>query len=109
MTEFSLFFGLFEHPLLVIILALMNWPLYRWLIGVVFGGVDGLAGAIKFWFVPDFYSFVKNQHFEDQWAELKLSAWFLLCALSVIAEYGAIVHFLEWWYENVVCCSPQAD
>lgn len=109
MTEFGHLFGLFEHPLLLSILLLLNWPLYRWLVGLVFGGAEGFGETLKFWFVPDFYSFLKNRHFEDQWAELKLSAWFLLCALIIIVEYGTIAQFLDWWYENVVCCSPQAN
>lgn len=101
-------FGIFEHPILLSFLVLMNWPLYRWLVSLVFGSVEGLGEALKFWVVPDFFSVLKHQYLEDQWAELKLSAWFLLCVLSVITEYSAIAQFLEWWSENVVCCSSPA-
>jgi hypothetical protein len=86
----------------------MNWPLYRWLAGAVFDGVEGMGRTLEFWVIPDFDSFLKHQYFEDQWAELKLSAWFLLCALSMIVEYSVIAQFLDWWFENVVCYSTQA-
>lgn len=108
MTEFSPMFGFLEHPILLSALVLANWPLYRHLADIVFGGVEEMGHAINFRISPDFHSLLKSRYLEDQWAEFKLSAWFLLCALGVIAEYTAIAQFLEWWFENIVCCSLQA-
>lgn len=95
-----------EHPVLLAILIAANWPVYRWLVQIMFGGGDGLGEAIKFWFIPDIYSFFSNRYFEDQWAELRLAVWAALCVGTVAAEYLLVKAFLDWWYAHVVCCGP---
>jgi len=36
---------LLEHPVLLIVLVVANWPLYRWFVQVLFGGVEGGRGS----------------------------------------------------------------
>ena len=106
MTESSSFAQLLEHQVLLIVLIIVNWPLYRWFVKILFGGVGGLGEAVRYWFIPDLYSFLTNRYFEDWWAELRLTVWLMMCAGCVIAEYTAVKSFLDWWYVDVVCCAP---
>ncbi len=70
MTEQISVAGLLEHPVLLVVLIVANWPLYRWFVQILFGGVEGMGEAVKYWFIPDLYSFLTNRYFEDWWAEL---------------------------------------
>ena len=106
MTEQISFASLLEHPVLLAVLIVANWPLYRWFVQILFGGVEGMGETVRYWFVPDLYSFLTNRYFEDLWAELRLTVWFLLCVGSVVAEYALINSFLDWWYVDVICCKP---
>lgn len=95
-----------ERPGLLLLLC-VNWPVYRELVRVMFGGLDGFAEAIRYWFIPDLYSFLVNRYFEDRWAEVRLGAWFVLCLSCVITEYVLIGHALDWWNENgCLFCPP---
>lgn len=106
MTDFNLFLGLFEHPLLLEALLLLNLPLYRKLFGIVFSGIGALGPSVSLHPTPNLQTSLKIQYLEDQWAEFKLYAWFMLCALCVAAEYNIAVQTLDWWNENVLCCGP---
>lgn len=97
---------LLAHPVLLIFLIAVNWPAYRWFMQVLFGGISGLGEAIRFWFVPDLYSYLTNRYFEDKWAELRLFVWVSLSVGCVVVQYTAVTLFLDWWYANVVCCAP---
>ena len=106
MTESFSFAQLLEHPVLLVVLVVANRPLYRLFVQTLFGGVEGLGEAVRYWFIPDLYSFLTNRYFEDWWAELRLTAWFLLRVGCVVAEYTLVKSFLDWWYVDVICCAP---
>lgn len=79
---------------LVILLAVVNIPLYWCLYRALFTDVDELADAIKFWITPEIFSAFRGEYVDDIWAELKL---FLLvggCIALVIVEYGALQVYL---------------
>ncbi|TXH01007.1 MAG: hypothetical protein E6R09_07470 [Rhodocyclaceae bacterium] len=99
---------LLAHPVLLIFLVAANWPLYRRFMQVLFGSIAGLGEAIRFWFIPDLYSYLTNRYFEDKWAELRLFVWLSLCAGCVVSQYAIVTLFLDWWYANVICCAPTA-
>ncbi len=76
MTESFSFAQLLKHPVPLVVLVVANWPLYRWFVQILFGGVEGLGDAVRYWFIPDLYSFLTDRYFED------------------------------WWYVDVICCAP---
>lgn len=97
-----------QYPLLLTFLAVANWPAYRYFVRVLFGGRAGFAEAIRYWFIPDLYSYLTNRHFEDMWAELRLGVLVIISVVCVLGEYWTVASFLDWWYGNVVCCAPAA-
>jgi len=74
-------------PIVIIVLTLLNVPLYLWLGRAVFGGWQGFFDCIVFWFKPDLWSFLQGEWYEDFVAELKLGVFFALCAGLVAAEF----------------------
>jgi hypothetical protein len=98
---------LLEHPVLLVFLVVANWPVYRYLVAVLFGGREGFGEAIRYWFIPDLYSYLKNRYIEDIWAELRLGVLLAIAAGCVVIEYMMVTSFLDWWYANVVCCGPE--
>ena len=96
------------HPMLALLLVGANWPLYRWFLRVLFGDLEGLGEAIRFWFTPDLWSYIRNRYLEDKWAELRLFVWISMSIGCVLIEYALIDAFLAWWYTNVICCAPGA-
>jgi hypothetical protein len=83
-----------EHPLLLGLLALANWPVYREFMRMFFGDLDGFADSLHFWFIPDLISLLRGQYWDDQWAELKLGLWALLCVSTVVSEYKLLTSLL---------------
>jgi hypothetical protein len=70
----------------IIILTLLNVPLYLWLGRAFFGGWQGFFDCIVFWFKPDLWSLLRGEWWDDMLAELKLGLFFTLCFLIVLAE-----------------------
>ena len=70
----------------IVVLTLLNVPLYLWLGRAFFGGWQGFFECIVFWFKPNLWSWVQGELWDDTIAELKLGAYFALCALIVAGE-----------------------
>lgn len=72
---------------LIILLAVVNIPLYWLFYRALFADVDELADAIRFWITPEIFSAFRGEYVDDIWAELKL--FFLVggCVALVIGEY----------------------
>jgi hypothetical protein len=69
-----------------IILVVANIPLY-WLVGwILFKDWENFWDCLKFWLTPDIISLFRGEWIEDQWAQVKLSLWLVLCAGAVLAE-----------------------
>ena len=69
-----------------IILVAANIPLY-WLVGwLLFKDWENFWDCVKFWLTPDIISLFRGEWIEDQWAQVKLSLWLVLCAGAVLAE-----------------------
>ena len=73
---------------LVVVLAIVNIPIYAILASVFFGkGTGGLGEGLRYAFTPDIISMFRGEYWEDRWASFKLSLWILLCIGAVAAEY----------------------
>ncbi|HEX8988358.1 MAG TPA: hypothetical protein VF816_10380 [Rhodocyclaceae bacterium] len=107
MIDYALLPTLVERPGLLVLLLVGNWPVYRELVRALFGGRDGFGEAIRYWFIPDLYSFLVNKYFDDMWAEFRLWLWLALCVGCVITEYVVIANALDWWNEHgCLFCPP---
>ncbi len=75
---------------LLVVLALVNIPLYLFLGKMLFGNWDGFVEVIRYVIMPDILSLFKGEYLEDYWAELKFFCFIVLCIGCVFAEYTAI-------------------
>ena len=73
-----------------IVLILLNLPLFGLLSGIFFRQ-EGLAGVLKYWFMPDLVSLFRGEYIDDQWAEAKLLIYAIVCGLAIFSELS----FLE--------------
>lgn len=48
------------HPVLLAILAIANWPVYRELAKLFFRDAEGFAEAVEYWLMSEIYSPIKN-------------------------------------------------
>ena len=88
--------NMLDHPVLLIILSIVNIPIYIVLMGAFFGELGGLIESIRYWSTPDIISAFRGEFIDGQWAKLKLGFYIGLCALTIAAEYTAISKFMIW-------------
>jgi hypothetical protein len=84
------------NPLPLIVLVVLNLPLFGLLSGIFFHQ-EGLAGALKYWFMPDLVSLFRGEYIDDQWAETKLLIYAIVCGLTLVSELS----FLEAHFPGV--------
>ena len=78
-----------------IILIVANIPLC-WLLGwVVFKDWGDFWECVKFWLTPDIISAFRGEWIEDQWAQMKLFVWLVLCLVAFCAEGVALAKWLQ--------------
>ena len=75
---------------IIIVLVLVNIPLYLLIGKVFFGGWEDFWDAVKFWLTPDLFSLFKGEYWEDCWAEMKLGFFIIACGGCVFGEYMLI-------------------
>jgi hypothetical protein len=80
----------FNHPVLLIILIIINVPIYRFLSELIFGRNGGLSESISYWLTPDITSAFRGEWINDRWAETKLLVYAVVCVLCVAAEYTGL-------------------
>ena len=76
---------------LIGVLALVNIPIYILLAQVIFGSWGDFLEAVRFTLQPDIWSLFKGEYWADWSAELHMSAFLIVCALTVAAEYALIM------------------
>jgi hypothetical protein len=79
---------------LVILLAVVNIPIYWLLFRTLFDDVDELFDAIKFWITPEIFSAMRGEYLNDIWAELKLILLVGGCVALVVVEYAGLQSYL---------------
>ena len=77
----------------LIVLGVLNLPLYLYLGKFFFGSWDGFGEAIAFFFTPDVFSFFRGEGFDDLWAELKLFLFVFACGACLFGEYRLFLKF----------------
>ena len=75
----------------IVILAVLNIPIYILIGKVFFGDFAGFLTALKFWFTPDVFSLFKGRYWDDTMAEMKLGVFIFVCGLCVYGEYKLIL------------------
>ena len=79
-----------KNVIILIVLSVVNIPLYLVIGKVMFGGWAEFWDAIKFWFTPDVLSMLKGEYADDFWAEMKIGLFIVLCGVCVFGEFTLI-------------------
>ena len=79
-----------RNVLILIVLGVVNIPLYLLLGQAMFDSWAGFGECLKYWLQPDSWSFIKGEWSEDQWSEFKLMIFVVLCFGMVIGEFSLI-------------------
>jgi hypothetical protein len=83
-------FGIKINVVLLVVLGVLNVPLYVLIGRVLFEDWSGFWESIKFWLTPNFISFFRGEYWDDVWSELKLWYFVVLCVIAVVVEYLSI-------------------
>jgi hypothetical protein len=79
-----------RNVIILIVLSVVNIPLYLVIGKVLFGGWVEFLDAVKFWFTPDVFSLFRGEYADDFWAELKIGLFVVLCGACVFGEFRLI-------------------
>ena len=75
----------------LVILGVLNIPVYILIGKVFFGDLAGFFDALKFWFTPNIFSLFRGRYGDDIMAEFKLVIFIFVCGLCVYGEYKLIL------------------
>jgi hypothetical protein len=82
---------LVDHPLLLLVVSVLSYPIYKELALAVFGSKSEFLEALRYWITPDAWSLFKGQFWNDWDAEFKLGVFLVLCIGAVAALYKLCV------------------
>lgn len=78
------------NAIIVIILLILNIPLYKIIYRFIFRDYDDFEESVKYSFTPDIYSLFKGRYWKDQIGEAKLSFFVIACIIVIVVEYSII-------------------
>ncbi|NMO97025.1 hypothetical protein HII30_14760 [Paenibacillus lemnae] len=78
---------------ILIMLMILNLPVYRFLYRLLFINRDDLNESIKYTFTPDIISLFRGRYIKDWIGETKLTFFLFICGLITVLEF-ALVHNL---------------
>lgn len=81
--------------LLIIVLVLLNIPVYRKIFYFIFRDSDDFRESVRYSFTPDIFSLFRGRYWKDQMGELKLSIFIMACIAVVALEYLIIGSLLN--------------
>ncbi|KAB3531399.1 hypothetical protein [Alkaliphilus serpentinus] len=76
--------------ILIIILAIINIPVYKYIKEWLFESDEEFREAFKFLITPDVFSLFKGRYLRDRIAEFKLGLLFFLCVITIAIEFYLI-------------------
>ncbi len=86
--------GIKINPIVLIILAVLNVPIYFLLGKCMFDDWAGFLECMKYWVTPDSWSFFKGEALDDWFAEMKLFIWMAGCIGAVLGEYYLLAKYV---------------
>jgi hypothetical protein len=71
----------------LLLLALINIPVYLLIGKLFFDDWEDFGECVRFWFTPEWISWLSGELGEEWWADLRLVAFIGVCSLVVYGEY----------------------
>lgn len=81
--------------LLVIVLIVLNIPVYSKIFYFIFRDSDDFKESVKYSLTPDIVSLFRGKYWKDWMGELKLSVFIMACIAVVAFEYLIIASLLN--------------
>lgn len=73
-----------NHPVLIVVVAICSWPMYRLLAKSIFGAqYQTLARSLQFWMQSDWKSRLDGEEHEDRLGTFRIQAFAWACLLWV--------------------------
>jgi hypothetical protein len=79
--------NLSEHPKLLIVLVVINIPVYYYVGKSYYKTWEDFTEALRYLFQPGWLSAARGEFSEDFWETLKLYLYFATCAAVVVIQY----------------------
>lgn len=73
--------------LILIVLGILNIPVYKWSFKKIFGSKEVFYECLKYDFTPDLISLFRGELLKDMAAEYRLSGFILLNVIVFMTEY----------------------
>ena len=78
------------NPFIIILLLVVNIPVYKIIGSWIFEDKEDFLEAIKFKLIPDIVSLFRGKFANDFFAEMKLSFFIFACIIVIAIEYFII-------------------
>ncbi len=73
--------------ILIIVLIVVNIPIYKYLFNVFFEGIDDFKESLRYLLKPDIISLFEGEYWKDRGHEFKLALFIFSCVVIVWLEY----------------------
>lgn len=81
--------------IIVIILLVVNFPVYVAIGWLVFGSVDEFGDAFGYLFSSEFWTWVQGEGPQYEWAQLRFAVFFAGSGLVILGEYKLVMLVIE--------------
>lgn len=81
--------------LLVMILLVLNIPVYGKIFHFIFADSDDFKESVRYYFTPDIVSLFRGKYWKDRIGEFKISIFITVCIAVVALEYLVIMSLLN--------------
>jgi len=76
-----------EHPVLLAVIVIVNWPIYVGFLRLLFDDSDDVVRSLGYLALPELLAILFNRSVEESWAELRLILLLVMCVSVVVAQY----------------------
>jgi hypothetical protein len=80
--------------ILILILLVINFPVYRFIFGLIFASSEDYDESVRYTFTPNIISFFRGEYWDDKFRSTQLSFYIFLCAVPVFMEYLFIQYMI---------------
>jgi len=81
---------------IVLILLLLNIPIYRKMYRWFFANDDEYSESVRYTFTPNIVSFFRGEYWKDRFATARLNFFILACVIVIFVEYLIVSKIVNW-------------
>ncbi|WP_222708650.1 hypothetical protein [Paenibacillus sp. N3.4] len=85
-----------SQAILVLILLVVNIPVYRLLFRVFFTDDDDFKESVKYSLTPDLISLFRGRYWKDKFGQTKITFFAVLCVVVVLLEVFLVQQMISF-------------